>query len=307
MANKNVIRLNESQLSNIIKEAVKMMLSENIEINEAFKSQKLADKARMYGGLTYGDATTSFGNDIYNMTDEEFDDYEVVDADDHYKKYGWNSTENPEDLNNMNFKPLHFKYLDGKRKLMVKKHPQTSKDERWQKLDNKRYERMFNKYNDGAKEYQPVGPFKKASQYIGGIPRKDNSSNIDMDSVRIYNEAIKRSIDKVVNEAYGYPESCDMIILLAENDRETYDNYIEPITNLLAKKITKGVELSQELLANSSMMEKFWLHCRKKFAKEQDPFIPKVSNREFKIFWAEHFINLAYENVAFQKRHPEEE
>lgn len=229
MANKNVIRLNESQLSNIIKKAVKMMLSENIEINEAFKSQKLADKARMYGGLTYGDATTSFGNDIYNMTDEEFDDYEVVDADDHYKKYGWNSTENPEDLNNMNFKPLHFKYLDGKRKLMVKKHPQTSKDERWQKLDNKRYERMFNKYNDGAKEYQPVGPFKKAAQYIGGIPRKDNSSNIDMDSVRIYNEAIKRAIDKVVNEAYGYPESCERKSIIKEDTPEKNNQNIQYI------------------------------------------------------------------------------
>lgn len=150
---KQTITLTESELNKIIVEAVRQLTES--EIDEKVKSRKLGNAIKMHGGLDNGRWSKSFGNDLYNMTDDDFDDYEVVDLDRHYRKYGSEGPSNPNQYNNQNFKPIKFN--DGT--FMVKRNPSYDIDDREAALRSKRSERGKAKTHDGASEYQYENPY----------------------------------------------------------------------------------------------------------------------------------------------------
>lgn len=138
------IKLNEGELKHLISEI----------IQEAFKSKKLTSFAKQHGGLTNGNWSQSFGNDLYNMSDEEFDQYHTTDKDQHYRQYGIGGFNNPEDYDNLSFKPMEFN--DGT--FMVKK-PSHEYDEREKALRQKREDRYNSRGRRGDKNYQYVNPY----------------------------------------------------------------------------------------------------------------------------------------------------
>ena len=76
-------------------------------------------------------------------------------------------------------------------------------------------------------------------------------------TIRLTENELKRmiseSVKRVLNEGiYDYPDGIDHLILMAENDRECYDIFWN-IVQMLKKKYDKGVELSVDLLTNSSI------------------------------------------------------
>lgn len=87
---------------------------------------------------------------------------------------------------------------------------------------------------------------------------------------------IKESVNQVLSEGiYDYPDGIDHLIFLAENDRECYDLFWQ-IVNALKKKFDKGVELSVDALANSSIMKKYQQFCFRKFKREQPNIDPQA-------------------------------
>lgn len=148
---------NESEMKKIRKldeSAIVEMVAE--KLNEAFKSGKLAQFAKQHGGLKYGDWSASFGNDLHNMSDEDFEDYQILNPEDHYRQHGWQQQYGPKvsGLNNDNFKPLNFN--DGT--FMAKKTPDMSRDDRERAYNRKRDERRNNKRDDGKDTYHSVDP-----------------------------------------------------------------------------------------------------------------------------------------------------
>ena len=102
---------------------------------------------------------------------------------------------------------------------------------------------------------------------------------------RIISETVKR----VLNEGiYDYPDGIDHLILLAENDRECYDIFWN-IVQMLKKKYNKGVDLSLEVLANSSIMKKYQQFVFRKFRNEQ-PMLSKDTPRLFREYMAQRMI-----------------
>ena len=151
------VRLSESQF----KSMVKMMVNEALRkvdkghLNEGFRSGKLKKFAREHGGLSNGRWSSSFGNDIYNMTDDEFDKYIPVDREQHYARYGMNGWDKNSEFSNNNFQPLEFK--DGT--FMVRKDPETAYGKKSGNLYMTRSMRATNKANDGKYEYQYENPY----------------------------------------------------------------------------------------------------------------------------------------------------
>ena len=70
-----------------IKRQVDALKNKLSTMDESFKSQKLKDFARQHGGLKNGKWSADFKNDLYNMSDEDFDTYKVVNQNDHYRQY----------------------------------------------------------------------------------------------------------------------------------------------------------------------------------------------------------------------------
>lgn len=299
-------------------------------MDESFKSQKLKDFSRKHGGLKNGKWSASFENDLYNMSDEDFDAYEVVDQGEHYGKYGVNGTDTTGYTNN-NFQPIEF----GDGTFMVKKNPHFGWDERADNMRFKKFERYKGKKNDGKNEYQFENPYlndKFNQEYHISKPRgswgygtdwKLEPNNINMTALRSMegydkypkevkpgdvaakakasrkgnvsesklDNAIRKSIKKVLNEGiYGYPDGIDHIILLSENDRELYDEYRQ-IAKACMKLYKKDVQLSLERLMESSIMKRYQQHCFRKYAKEQQGLDRMNSPREFRRFIAEKIID----------------
>lgn len=297
---------------------------------ESFKSQKLKDFAKQHGGLKNGKWSASFENDLYNMSDEDFDAYEVVDQGEHYGKYGVNGTDTTGYTNN-NFQPIEF----GDGTFMVKKNPQFGWDERADNMRFKEFERYKGKKNDGKNEYQFENPYlnnKFNQDYHVSKPRgswgygtdwKLEPSNINMTALRSMegydkypkdvksgdvaakakasrktnvsetklDNAIQKSVKKVLNEGiYDYPDGIDHIILLSENDRELYDEY-RNIAKACMKLYKKDVQLTLERLMESSIMKRYQQHCFKKYAKEQQGLDRMNSPREFRRYVAEKIID----------------
>lgn len=111
------------------------------------------------------------------------------------------------------------------------------------------------------------------------------------------NESIKRRIRRIVSECtkktlnegiYDYPDGIDHLILLSENDRECHDIYWS-IIQMLLKKVKKGVDLSVDILANSSIMKKYQQFVFRKFKNEQ-PNFDRNAPRAFREYIAERMI-----------------
>lgn len=101
---------------------------------------------------------------------------------------------------------------------------------------------------------------------------------------------ISESVKKVLKEGiYDYPDGIDHLILLAENDRECYDIFWN-IVQMLKKKYDKGVELSVDLLTNSSIMKKYQQFVFRKYKNEQ-PMISKETPYLFRKYMAERMID----------------
>lgn len=107
-------------------------------LTESFKSDSLSTFAREHGGLINGDWSVNFGNDLYNMSDTEFEDYEIVDKNWFYDEYG-----NSDYINKM-FKPIEFR--DGT--FMVVKNPSVRQSQREINLRNKWNDRYAKHDND---------------------------------------------------------------------------------------------------------------------------------------------------------------
>jgi len=101
---------------------------------------------------------------------------------------------------------------------------------------------------------------------------------------------ISESVKKVLKEGiYDYPDGIDHLILLAENDRECYDIFWN-IVQMLKKKYDKGVELSVDLLTNSSIMKKYQQFVFRKYKSEQ-PMLSEETPYLFRKYMAERMID----------------
>lgn len=101
---------------------------------------------------------------------------------------------------------------------------------------------------------------------------------------------ISESVKSVLNEGiYDYPDGIDHLILMAENDKECYDIFWN-IVQMLKKKYDKGIELSVDLLTNSSIMKKYQQFVFRKFRKEQ-PMLSKDTPRLFREYMAQRMID----------------
>jgi hypothetical protein len=113
-------------------------------------------------------------------------------------------------------------------------------------------------------------------------------------TIRLKESELKRmiaeSVKRVLNEGiYDYPDGIDHLILLAENDRECY-NIFWQIVQMLKKKYDKGVELSVDLLTNSSIMKKYQQFVFRKYKNEQ-PTLSKETPYLFRKYMAERIID----------------
>ncbi len=297
---------------------------------EAFKSQKLKNFARRHGGLKNGKWSADFKNDLYNMSDEDFDTYKVVNQNDHYRQYGLNGWDT-NGYGNNNFQPIEF----GDGTFMVKKNPELRWDDRAKDMMDKQIDRRNSRRNDGKNEYQFENPYlndKFNQEYHVSKPRgswgygtdwKLEPSNINMTALRSMegydkypgdvqhgdvaakakalrksnvsesklNTVIQKFIKKVLNEGiYDYPDGIDSIIFLSENDRELYKEYRQ-IAKACMKLYKKDVQLTLERLMESSIMKKYQQHCFKKYAREQQGLDRTNSPREFRRFIAEKIID----------------
>lgn len=299
-------------------------------MDESFKSQKLKDFAKKHGGLKNGKWSADFKNDLYNMSDEDFNTYKVVNQNDHYRQYGLNGWDTNGYSNN-NFQPIEF----GDGTFMVKKNPELRWDDRAKGMMDKQIDRRNSRRNDGKNEYQFENPYlndKFNQEYHISKPRgswgygtdwKLEPSNINMTALRSMegydkypgdvqhgdvaakakasrkgnvsesklNTAIQKSIKKVLNEGiYDYPDGIDHIIFLSQNDRELYEEYRQ-IAKACMKLYKKDVQLTLERLMESSIMKRYQQHCFKKYAKEQKGLDRMNSPREFRRFIAEKIID----------------
>ena len=123
-------------------------------VNESFKSEKLKNFAKQHGGLKNGKDSIDFINDLYNMSDEDFDDYVVTTPEEYYQKNGINGA-SKEEYTNIKAKPLEFK--DGT--FMVKRTPKFLPDDRAKALKKKRQERLVTNKSDAAKRYHFENPY----------------------------------------------------------------------------------------------------------------------------------------------------
>lgn len=136
-------------------------------VNESFKSEKLKNFAKQHGGLKNGNWSSDFVNDLYNMSDEDFDDYVITNPKEHYAKYGMGGYDNS-GLTNMNFQPIEFQ--DGT--FMVKRIPSYRFGDKEKALNRKRDERWKNRLGDGAKQYNFENP------YIDKLVNGENPSDV---------------------------------------------------------------------------------------------------------------------------------
>ena len=105
-----------------------------------------------------------------------------------------------------------------------------------------------------------------------------------------FKRLISESVKRVLNEGiYDYPDGIDHLILLAENDRECYDIFWN-IVQMLKKKYDKGVDLSVDLLTNSSIMKKYQQFVFRKYKNEQ-PAFSKETPYLFRKYMAERIID----------------
>ena len=105
-----------------------------------------------------------------------------------------------------------------------------------------------------------------------------------------FKRLISESVKRVLNEGiYDYPDGIDHLILLAENDRECYDIFWN-IVQMLKKKYDKGVDLSVDLLTNSSVMKKYQQFVFRKYKGEQ-PTLSKETPYLFRKYMAERIID----------------
>ena len=105
-----------------------------------------------------------------------------------------------------------------------------------------------------------------------------------------FKRLISESVKRVLNEGiYDYPDGIDHLILLAENDTECY-NIFWNIVQMLKKKYDKGVDLSVDLLTNSSVMKKYQQFVFRKYKGEQ-PTLSKETPYLFRKYMAERIID----------------
>ena len=119
-------------------------------------------------------------------------------------------------------------------------------------------------------------------------------------TIRLTESDLKRMIAESVRNAlnegiYDYPDGIDHLIFLSENDRECYDLFWQ-IVQMLKKKHDKGVELSVDLLTNSSVMKKYQQFVFRKFRNEQ-PMITKETPYLFRKYIAEEMIERINEGL----------
>ena len=166
------IRLNESQFKSMVKKMVNEALrkADKGHLNEGFRSGKLKKFSREHGGLANGRWSSSFGNDIYNMTDDEFDRYVPVDREKHYQRYGMGGWDKKSEFTNNNFQPLEFN--DGT--FMVRRDPEEAYGKKSGGLYSKRAARYKNRNEDGALEYQYENPYLNSIINAGEFKPRGN-------------------------------------------------------------------------------------------------------------------------------------
>lgn len=192
----------------------------------------------------------------------------------------------------------------------------------WYAADENKYIQEIRKYADAINDI--LKKKKEQNKYFYGELTKFNANDYynspegqeeDYDDKDIHylqqkyprklNEMISNTVEQVINEGiYDYPDGIDHIIFLSDNDRECYDIY-QAIKDMLVKKAKRGVELSVEVLANSSVMKKYQQLCFRKFKKDQieQGIFDQTAPAAFRQYTAERMI----EDVNYEvPKRPEE-
>lgn len=293
---------------------------------ESFKSQKLKDFARAHGGLKQGNWSADFKNDLYNMSDDDFDEYVVTTPEEHYAKHGVNSMS---EFGNNNFQPIEF----GDGTFMIKKNVGFGWDDRAKGMMDKQIARRNSRRNDGKNEYQFENPYlndkfnqdyhisKPRGSWGYGTDWKLEPNNINMTALRSMEgydkypgdvkpgdvaakaraarhmskdelrEMVRTKINKLLKEgAYGYPDTVDGIILCSENDRELYDEYVQ-IAKAVAKVYKRDAKITFERLVDSSILKRYQQHCFGKYGKKNPDKDRVKSSRIFREYVAKKIID----------------
>lgn len=107
---------------------------------------------------------------------------------------------------------------------------------------------------------------------------------------RMLHSIISESVRRILREGiYDYPDGIDHLIFLAENDGECYRIYWS-IVEMLKRKKEKGVDLSPEILANSSVMKRYQQFVFRKFRNEQ-PSLTRQTPGMFREYMAEMMVD----------------
>lgn len=113
---------------------------------------------------------------------------------------------------------------------------------------------------------------------------------------------IAESVKRILNEGiYDYPDGIDYLILDSENDFDCMQ-ILDNIARMLCKKYDKGVELSTDILANSSALKKYQQFVFRKFKYDQAD-MPRIAPRMFREYVADKLIEKVQNGeYSFSKR-----
>ncbi|MBP5722761.1 MAG: hypothetical protein J6X18_04190 [Bacteroidales bacterium] len=336
------MKLKESRIQSAIDEAIRRFVNEEIVLNESFKSQKLKDFARAHGGLKQGKWSADFKNDLYNMSDEDFETYKIVSPDEHYARYGLNGWDLSEYSNN-NFQPLVF----GDGTFMVKKSPEYGWDDRAKGMMDKQIARRNSRRNDGKNEYQFENPYlndrfnqdyhisKPRGSWGYGTDWKLEPNNINMTALRSMEgydkypgdvkpgdvaakakaasnrqhiskdelrEMVKSKIRKMLKEGAYGYPDTVDGIILCSENDRELYDEYVQIAKAVAKVYKRDAEITFERLVDSSILKKYQQHCFGKYGKENPDKDRVKSPRIFREYVAQKIIDEVL-NGQWDERH----
>ena len=146
-----------------------------------------------------------------------------------------------------------------------------------------KYVNDVNDFIDFVDEYAPE--FSGKAREICGIEPEWPEDGY---SEEYLDEIVSKGIKNLNEQFEGVSDTARELILFADNERVLYDNYIRPYEELMARKIAKGIEVQEEVLSKSSIMQRFRLAATKLYSSR---FGRIIMNGEDKKAFNDYFAN----------------